>query len=202
VHSVKEQLFNYIVLCFIKLQILARISSFSLLRSQYNFCSGLRTWKFWQILLTLLNISVLISGYKLTFFFSFPYHLGIGLWCLTPLSTILQLSRGGQFYWWRKPTGTCFIQKIYAPSSSLLLNKEEEGAYIFEWNKCLWGNQSTRRKLPTLRTSHWKYLKKCCIDYTSPWTRFELATLVVIGTDYRGKSNYHTITTTLSYHLW
>ena len=62
-HSVKEQLFNYIVLCFIKLQILARISSFSLLRSQYNFCSGLRTWKFWQILLILLNNSVFITGH-------------------------------------------------------------------------------------------------------------------------------------------
>ena len=43
------------------------------------------------------------SHWYLQIFHLFYKELGLGLWCLTLLSTIFQLCHGGQLYWWRKP---------------------------------------------------------------------------------------------------
>ena len=39
-------------------------------------------------------------------------RFGLGSWCLTPLPTIFQLYRGGQFDWWMKPDTTTDMSEV------------------------------------------------------------------------------------------
>ena len=61
-----------------------------------------------------------------------------------------------------------------------------------------WRKPECPEKTTTYRKTLTNFITYCCIKYPSPWTGFEITTLVVIGTGCTGscKSNYHTITTT------
>ena len=59
-------------------------------------------------------------------------YIRLVIWCLTPLSTIFQLYRGGQFYWWTKPE--------HPEKPPIYINLKRNRLYYFTSYKNIGGN--------------------------------------------------------------
>ena len=80
--------------------------------------------------------------------------------------------------------------KLYFPHVAFLFLER----IVISWRRFYWWGRPGDLSQVTDKLYH-------IMLYTSPWSRFELTTLVVIGTDCIGscKSNYHTFTATTAY---
>ena len=95
-----------------------------------------------------------------------------------------------------------FLKKVWF----MVFNATFKNISFISWRSVLLVEETwvLKRKSPTCRKSLTNFYHIMFIEYTSPWTGFELTTLVVMGTDCTSscKSNYHTIMTMTSPFQW